>query len=105
MRLVIGSIDGGHRIEVLENIRKPVRLGKDVFAGGTISEETIERALEAFQKFRRLIDNYGVEHLKAVATSATREALNRDIFIDRIAQATSIDLVTIGGDEGGHQQP
>jgi exopolyphosphatase / guanosine-5'-triphosphate,3'-diphosphate pyrophosphatase len=99
MRLAIGSINADHRIELLENIREPVRLGKDVFAGGMISEETTERAIEAFQKFRRLIDKYGVEHLKAVATSATREALNSDIFIDRIAQATGIDIVAIGGEE------
>ena len=99
MRLVIGSINPNHRIELLENIREPVRLGKDVFAKGTISEETTERAIEAFQKFKRLIDKYGVDHLKAVATSATREALNSDIFIDRMARATGIDIVAIGGEE------
>jgi exopolyphosphatase / guanosine-5'-triphosphate,3'-diphosphate pyrophosphatase len=99
MRLVIGSVNPDHRIELLENIREPVRLGKDVFAKGSISEETTERAIEAFQKFRRLIDQYGVEHLRAVATSATREALNSDIFIDRIAQATGIDIAPIGGEE------
>jgi exopolyphosphatase/guanosine-5'-triphosphate,3'-diphosphate pyrophosphatase len=99
MRLVIGSINPDHRIDLLENIREPVRLGKDVFARGTISEETTERAIEAFQKFKRLIDKYGVEHLKAVATSATREALNSDIFIDRIAQATGIEISAIGGEE------
>jgi exopolyphosphatase / guanosine-5'-triphosphate,3'-diphosphate pyrophosphatase len=99
MRLVIGSINHDHHIELLENIREPVRLGKDVFAKGSISEETTERAIEAFQKFKRLIDKYGVEHIKAVATSATREALNSDIFIDRIAQATGIDITPIGGEE------
>src|SRR5919109_3294484 len=99
MRLVIGSVHPDHRIDLLENIREPVRLGKDVFARGSISEETTERAIEAFQKFKRLIDKYGVEHIKAVATSATREALNSDIFIDRIAQATGIDIATIAGEE------
>jgi exopolyphosphatase/guanosine-5'-triphosphate,3'-diphosphate pyrophosphatase len=99
MRLAIGSVNADHRIESLENIREPVRLGKDVFAQGTISEETTEKAIEAFQKFRRLIDQYGVDYHKAVATSATREAHNSDIFIDRIAQATGIELTAIGGDE------
>jgi exopolyphosphatase / guanosine-5'-triphosphate,3'-diphosphate pyrophosphatase len=99
MRLAIGSINDDLRIELLENIREPVRLGKDVFAKGSISEETTERAIEAFQKFKRLIDKYGVEHVKAVATSATREALNSDIFIDRIAQATGIEITAIGGEE------
>jgi exopolyphosphatase/guanosine-5'-triphosphate,3'-diphosphate pyrophosphatase len=99
MRLVIGNISADHRIELLENIREPVRLGKDVFTTGSISEETTERAIEAFQKFRRLIDKYGVEHLKAAATSATREAQNSDIFIDRIAQATGIDVIPIGAED------
>jgi exopolyphosphatase/guanosine-5'-triphosphate,3'-diphosphate pyrophosphatase len=99
MRLVIGSIDDARRIELLENIREPVRLGKDVFAQGSISEETTERAIEALQKFKRLIDKYGVGHVKAVATSATREALNSDIFVDRIAQATGIEITAIGGEE------
>jgi exopolyphosphatase / guanosine-5'-triphosphate,3'-diphosphate pyrophosphatase len=99
MRLAIGRVQDGQRIELLENIREPVRLGKDVFAKGSISEGTTERAIEAFQKFKRLIDKHGVEHVKAVATSATREALNSDIFIDRIAQATGIEITTIGGEE------
>jgi exopolyphosphatase/guanosine-5'-triphosphate,3'-diphosphate pyrophosphatase len=99
MRLVVGRINQDHHIEPLENIREPVRLGKDVFTVGSISEETTERAIDAFQKFKRLMEKYGVEHSKAVATSATREALNSDIFIDRIAQATGIELTVIGGDE------
>jgi exopolyphosphatase/guanosine-5'-triphosphate,3'-diphosphate pyrophosphatase len=99
MRLVIGSVNPDRRIELLENLREPVRLGKDVFARGSISEGTTERAIEAFQKFKRLIEKYGVDHVKAVATSATREALNSDIFIDRIAQVTGIDLTAIGGEE------
>src|SRR5687768_16618895 len=99
MRLAIGRIGVDHHIELLENIREPVRLGKDVFADGSISEETTERAIEAFQKFRKLIDKYGAEPVKAVATSATREALNSDIFIDRIAQATGLEIAAIGGEE------
>jgi len=99
IRLAIGSITADHRIEPLENIREPVRLGKDVFAQGTISEATTEKAIEAFQKFKRLMDQYGVEHQKAVATSATREAHNSDMFIDRVAQVTGIELSAISGDE------
>jgi exopolyphosphatase/guanosine-5'-triphosphate,3'-diphosphate pyrophosphatase len=99
MRLAIGRITAEHRLEPLENLREPVRLGKDVFATGAISEETTERAIEAFQKFKRLLDHYGVDYHKAVATSAVREALNSDIFIDRLAQATGIELTAISGDE------
>jgi exopolyphosphatase/guanosine-5'-triphosphate,3'-diphosphate pyrophosphatase len=99
IRLVVGSVNPDRRIDLLENIREPVRLGQDVFTRGSISEETTERVIEAFQRFKRLIDKYGVEHVKAVATSATREAHNSDIFIDRIAQATGIEIVAIGPEE------
>ena len=60
-----------------------------------ISEETIDRAVEAFKKFREAIDQAGVRWTRAVATSATREALNRELFIDRIAQASGIEVATI----------
>jgi len=99
IRMVVGSVNPDRRIDVLEDVREPVRLGQDVFTRGSVSEDTTERVIDVFQKFRRLIDKYGVEHVKAVATSATREAQNSDTFIDRLAQATGIELVAIGAEE------
>lgn len=83
----------------MEDVREPVRLGQDVFTRGSVSEDTTERVIDAFQKFRRLIDKYGVEHVKAVATSTTREAQNSDTFVDRVAQATGIEIVAIGAEK------
>lgn len=80
IRMVVGSVNADRRIDMLEDVREPVRLGQDVFTRGSIAEDTTERVIEAFQKFKRLIDKDGVEHVKAVATSATREAQNSDIF-------------------------
>jgi exopolyphosphatase/guanosine-5'-triphosphate,3'-diphosphate pyrophosphatase len=99
IRLVIGNVDGDQRLTILESLRDPVRLGKDVFAKGSLSEETIERAAEAFGRFRETIDKHGVKWSKAVATSATREALNRDFFIDRVLQSTGIEISVISTEE------
>jgi len=99
MRLAIGSSNADRRLSLVENVRESVRLGQDVFTTGTISEATIDSAVEAFKRFREAIDARGAQWTKAVATSATREALNRDLFIDRIAQAAGIDVVVIGPDE------
>ncbi len=99
MRLVIGAVDGERTLSVVESIRDPVRLGQDVFTKGSISEETIDRAVEAFQRFRDAIAKHGANWTKAVATSATREALNREIFVDRVAQASGIELTVIGTEE------
>lgn len=99
MRLAIGNIDGDHRLTVVENIREPVRLGGDVFTQGSIAEETIERAVEAFGRFRQTIDLHGAKWTRAVATSATREASNRELFIDRVMQHSGIEIGVINADE------
>jgi exopolyphosphatase / guanosine-5'-triphosphate,3'-diphosphate pyrophosphatase len=99
LRLVIADVDADRHITTLEYVREPVRLGEDVFAGGTISDASIERASEAFRKFRDLIDKHGAKWVRAVSTSACREALNRELFLDRIAQSSEIDLTVIGEEE------
>jgi exopolyphosphatase/guanosine-5'-triphosphate,3'-diphosphate pyrophosphatase len=102
VRLLISNVEnvGGERkITTLESIREPVRLGQDVFRNGSLSDETIERALEAFGRFRALIDQHGVKWTRAVATSATREALNKDLFVDRVLQQTGIEISVIGPEE------
>jgi len=99
IRLAIGNVDGERKLSVVENLREPVRLGQDVFTSGAIAEQTIENAAEAFKRFRSAVDARGAKWTKAVATSATREATNRDLFIDRIAQASGIDIGVIGPEE------
>jgi len=99
IRLAIGSVDGDRKLTIIENLRESVRLGQDVFKNGTIAEETIERATEAFVRFRQSIESHGAKWTKAVATSAIREALNRELFVDRVAQASGIEIEPIGSEE------
>lgn len=99
IRLLIGNVDGDRRIEILETVRDPVRLGQDVFTRGVMSQETIDRAAEAFLRFKGLIDSHGVKWTKAVATSAAREALNRDLFVDRVMHASGIAISVISPEE------
>ena len=99
LRMAIASIQEDHQPSVLENAREPVRLGQDVFTKGAIPEETGRRAIEAFERFRRLMDKHGVQRWRAVATSAMREARNRDEIVDRIFQTSGIKIMVIGGEE------
>lgn len=99
LRLCIATVDGDRRITLVENMREPVRLGRDVFTTGIISEETLDRAADAFKRFRETIDRHGAKWTKAVATSAAREALNRELFVDRIAQVSDIEIAVIGAEE------
>lgn len=99
LRLAIASVDATRTLTLQEVLREPIRLGQDVFLSGTIEEPTIAAATEAFLRFRETIDRHGVRWTRAVATSALREAMNRELFLDRIAQAAGIEIEVIGAEE------
>ncbi|MBW3580294.1 MAG: Ppx/GppA family phosphatase [Actinobacteria bacterium] len=54
------------------------RLGADVDASGVLAPDAVERTLEALRRFRRTIDRHGVERVRVTATSAARDAANRE---------------------------
>src|SRR2546425_1727199 len=99
IRLLIANANanGGH--ETILSTREPVRLGQDVFTKGLISAHTIERTLQTFQGFKEKLDEHAVKHVKAVATSALREATNRDVLLKQVTKATGIEIAVIGGEE------
>jgi exopolyphosphatase/guanosine-5'-triphosphate,3'-diphosphate pyrophosphatase len=99
MRMVVGRIVYDGKVEVVENLRLPVRLGQDAFTTGILSEEITQQALDAFARFRRIADDHKVEKIRAIATSAMREMTNGDLLIDRIARATGIEIEIISGEE------
>jgi len=99
IRLAIGRVDERSKVEVVENVRLAVRLGQDAFGSGVFGEETMARTVDAFSQFQRIMRDTGVSRVRAVATSAMREAANRDILIDRIARQAGIDVEVISGEE------
>jgi exopolyphosphatase/guanosine-5'-triphosphate,3'-diphosphate pyrophosphatase len=99
IRLVIGNLDERGKVEPVETLRMPVRLGKDVFSDQTLQESTIQSTVDTFIQFRRVIDDFGVLCIKAVATSAVREAQNKELLIERIESASGIHLEAISGEE------
>jgi exopolyphosphatase/guanosine-5'-triphosphate,3'-diphosphate pyrophosphatase len=90
IRLVVAEIAPNRAIRTIEEASRGVLLGRDSFSSGAIRSQTVDAALEALEKFRRVIDGYGVQRLRAVATSAVREARNGDVFLDRIQGRTGI---------------
>ncbi len=99
MRMVVGEVDEAWRVNTLENIRLPVRLGQDVFSKGYLEQGTIQHTEEAFLRFKRVADNYDVQRMRAVATSAAREASNNGLLIDQVKHASGIELEVISGEE------
>jgi len=99
IRMIVVHSDKAGRFETLTTAREPIRLGDDVFRNGVLSEETIERMTTAFRIFRSTIDRYGDVKLRAVATSAIREAHNREAVIEQIKSNTGISIEVIDGEE------
>lgn len=79
-------------------IRVPLRLGFDVFEQQEISSEKEAMIMNTLRAYRYLLDAYEVQHLKAAATSAMRDASNAASILQRIKAATDIDIEIITGD-------
>ena len=90
IRLVVAEIAPNGSIRTIEEASKGLLLGRDTFSSGAIRSQTVDAALAALENFRGVIDGYGVQRLRAVATSAVREARNGDVFLDRIQGRTGI---------------
>jgi exopolyphosphatase/guanosine-5'-triphosphate,3'-diphosphate pyrophosphatase len=99
MRMVIGEVDEAWQVHTIENIRLPVRLGQDVFSRGHLEEKTIQQTEEVFLRFKQMAKDYNVQELRAVATSAAREAANSDLLVDRVFQTSGIEIKIISGEE------
>jgi exopolyphosphatase / guanosine-5'-triphosphate,3'-diphosphate pyrophosphatase len=99
IRLVVAELPPGEPPRLLEEASRAVLLGRDAFTSGRLGASTIEATLRALEGFRRIMDSYGVVRYRAVATSAVREAVNRDTFLDRVRLRTGLDVETIDGSE------
>lgn len=100
IRMAVGRVSPDQsKMEVIENVRIPVRLGQDVFSNGQIGEPSMQAALDAFIRFHKMADAHEVKNIRAVATSAMREAENSDILVERIARHTGIPVEIISGKE------
>jgi exopolyphosphatase / guanosine-5'-triphosphate,3'-diphosphate pyrophosphatase len=82
----------------LNLIRVPLRLGFDVFESGVISKERTGMVMQTMKAYKHLMNAYGVEHLKACATSAMRDAKNAADLIRKIKLETDIAIEVISGD-------
>lgn len=78
-------------------VRVPIRLGADAFVLGIISEENINRMIDAMQAFKLIMKVHGVKRYKACATSAMREASNGSDVVAQIKEQTGVDIDIIDG--------
>lgn len=98
IRLLVADIDGDNFREIVREM-EIVRLGQGVDKHKAFDPEAIERTLATTRTFAEIITSKGVEKIRFCATSATRDARNRDLFIDGVREILGIEPEVIPGSE------
>lgn len=85
--------------KTLIRLMEITRLGKGVGESGYISKENAKLTINVLKKYRKLIDEFGVDSYKAVGTSALRQAKNNNDFIKQVLNETAIKIDVISAKE------
>ncbi|MHC4398187.1 MAG: Ppx/GppA phosphatase family protein [Planctomycetota bacterium] len=99
LRMVIAEVFPDGRIEILERLQQAARLGQDAFRRNRLGGQVMRAAVAILRDYKQLLELYRVERIRAVATTAVREAANADAFLDRVLMATGLKIEVIGTSE------
>ncbi len=100
IRLLVADIDptAGTLVDLVRRM-EVVRLGQGVDRTGRIAPEALERTLDAARRYAQTCTELEVEQIRFVATSASRDAENRDEFVSGVRAALGVEPEVIGGEE------
>ncbi|HET9349662.1 MAG TPA: exopolyphosphatase, partial [Arthrobacter sp.] len=102
IRLLIADLDvngAAPRLKDVVREMRVVRLGQGVDATGELAPDALDRTFAATADYARQIHEHGATKVRFVATSATRDANNRQIFVDGIRELLGVEPEVITGDE------
>ncbi len=98
LHLVVARTTDGDRFEVISREKEMVRLGSGSTDMKELADDAIDRAVDALARFRQIADSHGAP-LRAVATSAVREADNRKVLLKRARKEADVDIEVVSGVE------
>jgi len=98
-RLLIADLLPGKGLKEIRSERRILRLGEGVDQTKRLSGTAMDRVVQCLREWRELIDAAHVESVAVVATSAVRDAANRDEFLDRVKREAGFEVEIITGDE------
>ena len=101
-RLVVYGFERGGPWSLIDEIREAVRIGAGMGDEGTLKEEPIDRGLHTASVFASFCHAAGIDRIEAVATSAIRDAENRDDLLDAIRERTGMEVRVLSGREEAH---
>jgi exopolyphosphatase/guanosine-5'-triphosphate,3'-diphosphate pyrophosphatase len=98
-RLLIADLSPSGRLIEIRSERRILRLGEGVDQTKQLSVVAMDRVLQCLKEWREMIDASHVDAAAAVATSAVRDAKNRDEFLDRVKREAGFEVELISGEE------
>ncbi len=98
-RLLIADVPHGAPLKELRSDRRILRLGEGVDQTKRLSSSAMDRVIHCLQEWRDVIDRSGAEASAIVATSAVRDAANRDEFLERVKREAGFGVEILAGDE------
>lgn len=99
VKLAVAEVEDQSIKDVILERTEITRLGEHVNKTNILQREAMDRTIKIIKDFKLEADNLGVQKIIAVATSAMRDAQNRDEFIKRVNEAINIELRVATGDE------
>jgi exopolyphosphatase/guanosine-5'-triphosphate,3'-diphosphate pyrophosphatase len=99
IRLTVAEVQDDDTYRILDEEREMVRLGEKLDRTGRLSDAAIERALSAIGKMKAIADGFKIRQLRAIATSAVREAANGRTFIREVSRLHKVRIDVISGEE------
>jgi exopolyphosphatase/guanosine-5'-triphosphate,3'-diphosphate pyrophosphatase len=99
IRQIIADVTGTGDIRVIDEMKAAPRLGAGLSKSGKLSDEAMDHALEAITRMSTLARQMGAARIEAVATSAVREALNRQLFLNRVRREARIRVRLLRGED------
>lgn len=98
IRLLLGSVKN-EELTRLHTERSITRLASGVAETGLLREDTMQQALAVMKTFSLVLSRHDAQTVRAVGTSALREARNSQVFIDRVLEETGLQIEIISGEE------
>lgn len=98
-RLLIADLPADNRLSELCSERRILRLGEGVDQSKRLKHEAVERVIHCLKDWRATIESYHVHAHVAVATSAVRDAANKQEFLNRVRSEAGFEVEILSGDE------
>ncbi len=99
MRMLAAEVTAHGELRQLAEDRQVTRIGESVFANGEVSAETLELVMSVLERMRKAIAPLDVAGMRAVATSAVRDARNQQQFLRRAKAALGTEVEIVSGQE------